>query len=361
MAVKGAAVGGGAGASPWPEVAGGQPGPLYGLFGEEDFLVAQALEDFLASPAFSQNPSLNVERLHAQDTPPSRVLEGARTLPFLGSRRLVILQEMEAYKAEQLNALLPYVEDPAPSTCLVLAGAKLDSRTRLAKALAKAGKVHVFKKMWPRDLPPWLNQRAAARGKTLDREAAERLAELMGLGLGALDSEIEKLSLYVGGRARISAQDVAAVTGRGRLYSIFDFTDALAAGHLHRALTSHDQLNSLGEPAVKVLAMVTRLFRQLLEARKVLDQGGGLAQAQSALRLPPQAAGTILGRAQKESAAGLAGRLARILEADLALKSSPGADRVIMERLIMDLCAGVAHVPADPGSGRRGRDGLARR
>lgn len=344
-AAKGGGPAGGPGGAIWPEVAGGQPGPLYGLFGEEDFLVAQALEDFLASPAFSQNPSLNVERFHAQDTPPTRVLESARTLPFLGSRRLVILQEVEAYKAEQLNALMPYVEDPAPSTCLLLAGRKLDSRTRLAKALSKAGRVHVFKKLWPRDLPPWLAQRAALRGKTLAREAAERLAELMGLGLGALDSEVEKLSLYVGGRAQISAQDVAAVTGRGRLYSIFDFTDALAAGRLHRTLTSYDQLDSLGEPAVKVLAMVTRLFRQLLEARKVLDQGGGPGQVQSALRLPPQAAGTILERAQKESAAGLASRLGRILQADLALKSSPGADRVIMERLIMDLCAGFGTPP----------------
>jgi DNA polymerase-3 subunit delta len=226
-----------------------------------------------------------------------------------------------------------------------LAGLKLDSRTRMAKALAKAGKVHVFKKMWPRDLPPWLNQRAAARGKTLATAAAERLAELAGLGLGALDSELEKLALFVGGRPQITAQDVAQVTGRGRLYSIFDFTDALAAGRLHRALTSYDQLDSLGEPAVKVLAMVTRLFRQLMEARRALDQGLGAGQATQALRLPPAAARTIIERAQRESAAGLAGRLGRILQADLALKSSPGVDRVIMERLILDLCAGFGTSP----------------
>ncbi|CAO0820299.1 DNA polymerase III subunit delta [Desulfarculales bacterium] len=344
-AAKGAAQEGGAGASPWPEVAGHEPGLLYGLFGEEDFLVAQALEAFLASPAFSQNQNLNVERFHALDATPSRVLESARTLPFLRRRRLVLVQELEAYKAEQLNAFLPYIEDPAPSTCLVLSGAKLDSRTRMAKALAKAGKVHVFKKMWPRELPPWLKERAAVRSKTLAPAAAERLAELAGLGLGALDSEIEKLSLFVGGRAQISVQDVAAVTARGRLYSIFDFTDALAAGSLHRALTSYDQLNSLGEPAVKVLAMVTRLFRQLMEARAALDQGDGVGQVAQSLRLPPAAARTILERAQKESARGLAGRLGRILEADLALKSSPGSDRVIMERLILDLCAGKSTPP----------------
>lgn len=336
---KGPAGAGGPGALPWAELRQGEPGPLFGIFGEEDFLVSQALEQFLGAPAFAQNAALNVERFHAAETKPGRVLESARTLPFLGSRRLVILQEMETYKAEQLNQLLPYVEDPAPSTCLVLAGAKLDSRTRLAKALAKQGKVHVFKKMWPRELLPWLRERAALRGKSLAPAAAERLAELMGLGLGALDSELEKLALYVGQRAQIGLQDVAELTGKGRLYSIFDFTDALAQGQLHRALTSYDQLHALGEPAVRVLAMVIRLYRQLLEVCRVLERGGDESQAQQALRLPPAAARTLVASARRQRGVALGQALGRLLQADLALKSSPGSDRVIMERLVMDLCA----------------------
>ena len=63
--------------------------------------------------------------------------------------------------------------------------------------------------------------------------------------------------------------------GGSRLYSIFDFTDAVAAGSLTRALTSYAQLDSLGEPAVRVLAMLTRLFRQLLEDPAVSGPGRG--------------------------------------------------------------------------------------
>ncbi|MFZ5587224.1 MAG: DNA polymerase III subunit delta [Thermodesulfobacteriota bacterium] len=345
MATRGAprqtAAGGGArpGGLPWPELAQGQPGPLYGIFGEEDFLVSQAVEAFIAGPAFLQNPSLNVERFHAAETPPGRILESARTMPFLGSRRLVVVQDVAAYKAERLGEFLPYLADPPPFTTLLFTAAKLDSRTKFAKTLAGVGKVHAFKKMWPREAAGWLKERAAARGKSLAPAAAEQLTELMGLGLGALDSELEKLSLYVGGRRQITPADVAAVTGKGRLYSIFDFTDALAAGRLDRALTAYDQLDALGEPAVRVLAMVTRLFRQLLEARAVLDQGGGPEAVQSALRLPPSAVRSLSERAGRESAKSLAGRLKRILAADLALKSSPGSDRVIMERLVLDLCA----------------------
>ncbi|MFH1061229.1 MAG: DNA polymerase III subunit delta [Pseudomonadota bacterium] len=334
------AAGGGAGPGglPWPELASGQPGPLYGLFGEEDFLVSQGLDAFIGAPAFSQNPSLNVERFNAAETPPGRVLDSARTLPFLGSRRLIVVQDLAAYKADRLAEFLPYLADPAPTTTLLFTAAKLDSRTKFAKTLAGAGRVHTYKKMWPREAVGWLKDRAASRGKSLAPAAAEQLAELMGLGLGALDSEVEKLSLFVGGRKQITPADVAAVTGKGRLYSIFDFTDALAAGRLDRALTAYDQLDSLGEPAVRVLAMVTRLFRQLLEAKAVLNQGGGPEAVQGALRLPPSAVRSLSERARRETGKSLAGRLKRILAADLALKSSPGSDRVIMERLVLDLC-----------------------
>lgn len=324
---------------PWPEVGRGEPGPLYGLFGEEDFLVGLGLEAFLASPAFAANPSLNVERFLAGETAPGRVLESARTLPFLGSRRLVVVGDCDQYKADQLGEFLPYLEDPAPTTCLVFSGAKLDQRLRFAKALDKLGRLQVYKRLYPKQVVPWLCARARMRGKRLTPEAASQLSELTALGLGALDSELEKLSLFVGKREQITPLDVAAVTGRGRLYSIFDLTDALAAGQLERALSAYDQLDSLGEPAVRVLAMLVRLFRQVAAAREVIERGGGMSQVQQELRLPPAATRTLFTRAERTGPRELAACLRRLLAADLALKSSPGADKVIMEGLIMDLCA----------------------
>jgi DNA polymerase-3 subunit delta len=234
---------------------------------------------------------------------------------------------------------MDYLAEPAPSTCLVFAGSKLDARTRFAKALNKAGKVHVFKKLYPRQLIPWLSERAAGRGKRLEAEAADYLSELAGLGLGALDSELEKLSLFVGQEKVIGLQAVKNVVGSGRLYSIFDFTDALAGGNLQRALTSLDQLMALGEPPVRALAMVVRLFRQLMQVRAILDQGGDQSEVQRALRTPPAATRSLMQRAQRETIDRLTAKLARILDCDLDLKSSPGADRIIMERLVMDLCA----------------------
>lgn len=340
---------------PWPEISQGEPGPLYGVFGEEDFLVNQGLEAFCAAPAFSDNPSLNIEQFHAEDAKPSQILESARTLPFLGRRRLIIVRGADQYKAAQLAEFLDYLGDAPSSTCLVFAGAKLDSRTKFAKTLQKQGKVHVYKKMYPNQLPPWLNQRASARGKKLAPQAAQHLSEMAGLGLGALDSELEKLSLFVGRRAEITMDDVAKVVGSGRLNTIFDLTDAIARCDLHRSLTAFEQLYALGEAPVRVVAMLQRLIRQVLEVRAIMDSGGDQRQVQQQLRTPPQATAALMTRARRESSAGLSSRLARLLRADMDLKSSPGTDRVIVERLIMDLCL----ISRQDGPGPGGRN-LAR-
>lgn len=322
----------------WPEVMAGNPGPLYVVFGDEAFLLSQALQQFIASPAFAANPSLNQERFLASDTQPGKVLDSANTLPFLGTRRLIMVQGIDAWKAEALNQFIAYFENPAPATCLVFSADKLDARSRFAKALQKHGKVQQVRKPYPRELPGWLQTRARMRGKNLSAGGARLLMEMGDLGLMDLDREIEKICLFVGNEKELSVNAIKSVLGQGRLFSVFDLTNAIAKGDLGRGLSALDQLLAVNEAPLSILGMITRLFRQLSQVREILDSGGGESQVQQSLRTPPQVTGDLVKRAHKESPARLAARLEDILLADLALKSSGTADKTIMENLLFKLC-----------------------
>ncbi len=322
----------------WPEIAKGKPGPLYGVFGQEAFLLDQALGEFINSPAFAANPSLNQERFLAAETPPNKVLDSANTLPFLGSRRLVLVQGIDAWKAEALNQFLDYFNNPAPSTCLVFSAAKLDARSRFAKALQDKGKVHTVRKPYPRELPAWLAGRAKLRGKNLTPAAAGLLMELGDIGLMELDREVEKICLFVGNQKEITPGIIKTVTTQGRLFSVFDLTNAIAKSELARALSALGHLLAMNEAPLAILGMITRLFRQLSQVRQILDEGGIEAQVQQSLRTPPQVTADLIKRARKESQGRLSAYLEVILATDLALKSSAGADRVIMENLLFKLC-----------------------
>lgn len=325
-------------ANQWPEIAKGKPGPLYGVFGQEAFLIDQALEQFTTSPAFAANPSLNQERFQAMETSPSKVLDSANTLPFLGSRRLVMVQDIDAWKAEALNQFLDYFNNPAPTTCLVFSATRLDARSRFAKALQSKGKVLAVRKPYPKELPAWLQERAKIRGKNLSPSAARVMVELGDMSLMDLDREIEKICLFVGIEKELTPQVIKNVTSQGRLFSVFDLTNALARYDLGRALSALSHLLSMNEAPLAILGMITRLFRQVGQVRHILDSGGNESQVQQAMRIPPQATTDLIKRARRETPSSLAVILDDILMADLALKSSASADKIIMEDLLFKLC-----------------------
>ena len=319
-------------------MAQGKPGPLYGVFGQEEFLIQQMLRDFTDCPAFAVNPMLNQERFLAGETPPSKILDSANTLPFLGTRRLIIVQDLDTYKAEALNQLVPYFDNPAPSTCLLFSAARLDARSRFAKALQARGKVHNVRKPYAGELPAWLQERARTRGKKLAPAAARLFVEMGEMGLMDLDREIEKLCLYIGQDTEITAAAAAFVLGQGRLYSIFDLTNAVIEADLGRALSALNQLLAMNESPLAILAMIIRVLRQLSQARQLLDEGGDESRVQQVMRTPPQVTRALLKRARRHSAGQLAEFLTDLLNADVALKSAAMADKTIMENLLFKLC-----------------------
>ena len=327
----------GAQSLPWPELARGEPGPVYGLISPEPFLLSEALEVFYSCPAFGPNRELNIERFVAGQNPVARVIEAARTLPFLGERRLVVLLELEGLGAKDQGLIVEYIADPTPSTTLVLAGSRLDMRTRLAKALKATGRLHTIPKLYPDKLPGWLEQRAALRGKHLHPRAARALAELAPAGLGALDGEVEKLAIYVGERREITLEDVQEVVGRTRLAGIFELTDAVAAGELARAMEAWAGLKAAGEAPAVAIAMLERLGGQMLEALRLLTEGMQPTALGRAMGLPQGAAANIAKAARTRGEQGIRNWLARVTEAEARLKRGEGRDWVI-EGLIVELC-----------------------
>jgi outer membrane lipopolysaccharide assembly protein LptE/RlpB len=81
----------------------------------------------------------NLQHLSADETAVSEVLEHAMTMPFMGPPRVVIVRGVDRYPAEELQKLLPYLESPNDSTCLVLVADKPDWRLKLFKAARQQG------------------------------------------------------------------------------------------------------------------------------------------------------------------------------------------------------------------------------
>jgi DNA polymerase-3 subunit delta len=327
---------------PCPEIAQGRPGPLYGVFGSEDFLRRELLDLFVNAPVFAHNPQLNQQHFSAGDTSPAKVLDSANTLPFLASHRLVLVHDIDACKAEALNQFLPYLDNPCPSTCLVFSAARLDARLRFSSALKKKGKVlTVPEKLSPHELSSWLVSRAGLRGNSLTPDAAAWMTNLGNLSLLELDQEMEKLSLFAGPGRKITLKEVDELLGQGRTYSVFELGNAITGGDLSRSLNALYQLLNLNnEEPIRILAFIGSTVRQWSQALEAVESGGGESQLQRTLRTPPQVTRALLRKGRSLSRARLEFYLEMLLATDLALKSSAAAEAPLLENLLFELCSG---------------------
>jgi len=324
--------------------------PVVCLLGEESFLVDRALTEIRQQVLAGGDPGLNSQTFEAPAASPAEVVNAARTLPFLGTGRLVVVRSAERWPADEWKVLLPYLESPNPTTCLVLVAGQLDKRLSATKALLKAAQVVECGRPKERDLPGWARRLTQETGLRVDARILDALVLRVGPDLQLLAREVEKLRIFAGEGGRVDLEDVEALVGETRATTVFAFCDALGSRDLAKALTGLRKLLHLGEPAPRLLFMVVRHFRHLWVGRELLDRGGrpDPRAAASAMGVPPFAAENVLRQARGWEEAELREGFGWFVRADLALKSGAGDE--VLEKLVLDL-AGPRN-EARPGRGR---------
>jgi DNA polymerase-3 subunit delta len=312
--------------------------PVVYVWGDEAYLVDRALREVEAEALAGGGADFNREVFEAPDASPSAVLAAAKTLPFLGGRRLVLVRNAHAWKADAWEPVVAYLDKPNPSTCLLFIADSLDKRTRAGKALEKKARVVECRKPSDRDLPEWARRLAREAGLKPQTGALEALAYRVGPDLQLLAQQIEKLRVYAGEGGEVVTADVEALVGESRATTVFAYCDGLGKRDLRAALGALRRILRLGEPPVKILFMIHRHFRhlwivrELLEARPQLDRGA----AASAAGVPPFAAENLIGQARGWTVGALRAAFRRLLATDVALKTGSGAEA--LEGLTLALC-----------------------
>ncbi len=263
--------------------------PIHLLWGDDEAArnrTVEGLIEQLVDPCWA---AINLSRLDGQDpTQAAQALEDARTAPFGGGARVVVLQrspfcqQCPAELADRLEACLDLIPDNGH--LLLVSPSKPDGRLRTTKALQKLVKQGLAEEkafqlpaIWDGAGQVELVQRTARElGLALEPAAAEALAEAIGSDSARLASELEKLSLYGSGAANgngaISLEAVRALVG-GHSTSALAVGDALLAGKPAVAIGLVDQLLQAGEPALRIVASLSSQIRGWLWVA-LLDRQG---------------------------------------------------------------------------------------
>jgi DNA polymerase III delta subunit len=266
------------------------------------------------------------------------------TLPFMTSRRLVVVRRAQALAARGAETLTAYARDPNPATCvLLLADEGLTaSRERrsdhwLVGALPASALVALPLRKG-RALEDWLKQRAAAEGLTVSDEAARLLVQWVGDDGARLLGEARKAALLGGPEHRaVGAEEVTAVVGEHRIGEVFELTRAVERRDVGQALRTLDRLLATEEP-VFLLTLLTRNVRVALTVRDLAAAGQTAEQIARAVRpVPPPVIEGIMARVGGAAGAALPRQLARCCEVDWRCKSG-GQARAELTALVVELC-----------------------
>lgn len=256
--------------------------------------------------------AFNVDRLYGAETKADELIDVASTLPMMAPRRLVLVFEAEKLlvpkresKAadEEQDRLAAFLKSPPAHATIVFVCGPLDQRRKLVKLLIQTAQVVDCGSIEnPAAAERWVKARSARLGITLDAAATRELVQRAGLDIVRLRAGLERLALYAMGEPKVTADDVRDVVMAGpEAAEDFGIANAIGNGDARTAL---QQLGA------------------------ALDGGA----------VPFFLLGQIRFAAEKLPPSRVRQGIEAVFRTDLALKSSGGDPRMLLERLVVELC-----------------------
>lgn len=253
--------------------------PIYFLYGTEPYFIDSIASKIEQVALPEEMKSWNQTILFGQDTTIENVIHEACMYP-MGDRRVVILkeaQDLDSQSKGKIDGLIPYCNPQVMQQttifviCLKLQddNKRLPARiTNLAAAVQKVGGVALeTKRLYDNQVVAWITNYVTSQRITIDANAAEMLAEFVGVEISTIVSSIEKLKVSVGGNlTHITADLVQSNIGVSKEYNVFEFRNALLSRNVEKvnrivkAFSANDKQHNI----IPIIANLYPSFRKLL-------------------------------------------------------------------------------------------------
>ncbi len=294
---------------------------VYLLYGEEEFQKEEFIKQFI-NTLFPDKKTLtfNLNTYDAGDIDIEDAIDSANTLPFLSQYRIVIINNVELLKENQINLLLRYCKNPNLNTRLIL----LTNKSKLPPGFSDlAGRSKRFNSLSSEELFLWIKNRLKAHGRMVESDAVELIAESCGNNLAIISKELEKLITYTGKRTQIKRQDAEDVLGRGINKTAFEYLDLIFEEDISGALEALNSIKvEIQRHPPKLLGLILWNFKQILKIKTLMNEGKKEYEIFQMLRLNRSRASGFIRHAKKFNMQKLKTVFKTLLELDLSLKRS---------------------------------------
>ena len=329
---------------------------LYFLRGDDSTRVKEILSGFQAGLGDTSMADLNTSRLAGENLGFETLQADILTIPFLADRRLIIVENARQMltkiaKDDQAKFLDLFEHLPQTSALVLIVDDQLRKKWREREWVNQKNYSWVIK--WiednrlkgvvidcslpdEEDMTAWIMRKAKELNGGVRPDAARLLVTYIGNDTLMAENEIEKLITYVGPSRVVEPDDVMLLTAHEQEGSIFSFTDALGERDGVKAMGEFLLLTEKSD-VMELTGMIYRQFRLLIQAREVLDEGGGVAQIENELNVANFVAKKMYTQSQRFKSGQLLSIYERLLKIDEEIKTGGMPALTAFELLIADL------------------------
>ncbi|MFH1791774.1 MAG: DNA polymerase III subunit delta [Candidatus Omnitrophota bacterium] len=245
----------------------------YLFIGQDPYPREKAINAIRSRLLDDASAQFNLGIFHAQDNIMKDAVSFARTAPFGGSHRVVIIKNAGELSQADVGILAAYLETPAASATIILDSAGPVKGKAWESVKARVGTM-VFDarkdKTGFRDL---VDEMSKTTGKRFSDDSVRLLRDLIGENdMATVRNEMLKLAAFAGTRKEISKGDVETAVGRRTEEDIFRLVNAISEKDAGRAF---DIVSSLSRRRVRpheVLGILAWHYR------KRYEQSGGMSR-----------------------------------------------------------------------------------
>jgi DNA polymerase III subunit delta len=298
------------------------------LTGENAFGLKRELNELVAA-FLREHGGMALERLDGEEASFERVQEALQSVPFLSSRKMVVLRTPGANKqfAEHAERLLTELPE---TTDVILVEPKLDKRLSYYKFLKKGTDFREFLPLDRAGLARWLVQTVKEQNGSLSLADAGHLIDRVGANQQLLAGELEKLLLYA---PHITRATIDVLTDATPQSTIFELLEAAFAGNARRALELYDEQRAMKVEPQQIIAMLSWQLHVLALVKTAGDRLPD--QIAREAKLNPFVVRKTSAIARKLSLAVLKQLITNLLEIDVRLKREPlDADEALQHFLL---------------------------
>ena len=313
------------------------------IHGEDTYRSSDYLKQTVERFKKERDPQgLNVVILDGQKDEAERFWDEITAAPFLAERRMVVIKNVLSNKdAAIIDALTEGIKKkkiPENNIAVFFQSEPLGKSKavqELHKLLAREKWAREFEKLAGAKLAQWIKEEVAVRGGKISQPAINYLCQNIGGDDWYLDSLLDQLAAYAGGK-EIGLADAQLFLEEKIDDSIFNMVDAIIAGNRKLAFRLLQEQRRIGGNEMYLFSMILRQFRILVEMRDLFNREESMPSDRIAKRLElhPFVVKKSLPLMKRYSLAKLKDIYAQLLDIDIKTKTGLGDQSLLIDLFV---------------------------